>query len=225
MGYCNTMNFETDITAPVLPNTDCDASIDKALSIIPANGADSMEALCPDLTGMSAPAQAALHVAALVLLPVYLPVIAVWAMVSTLGRFGEALWLSAAHLYQDDGRLASVEAYVFKPSDLYSGLNLATLSQTDVPQPKQAAFNHISAMVYLFRPKCMERPLRGLIERPTILMEFFARTSLSRIVIYQLGQVPCGLRDIWLSMIAALWGRNAIFHLSSGLSPEPAVPE
>lgn len=214
------MTFDTDINAPT-----SDVLSRRDISVTRTSRSDAAGDVRPDFEDMSAPAQAALHATAFLLLPVYLPVMALWTVWSVMGRVAESLWFSSASLYTDEGVPTSVDDYVFKPSDLYSGLNLAVISESRLPHPNQVAFDQISTMVYLFRPKCMEKPLPELMQRPTILMEFFARVLKSRVEMFQLGDVPNGLRDIWLKMIAALLGVTAVFTLSSGLSSEPLVPE
>lgn len=219
------MSFDTDITVPSPKDMRSEGPAGRDASATRTLGSDAAGDVRPDFHDMSTPAKAALHTAALLLLPVCLPAMALWTVWTVMGRMAESLWFSSAGLYQDHGLPISIDDYVFKPSDLYSGLNLAVLPESRAPHPNQAAFNHISTMVYLFRPKSMQRPLRELTERPTILVEFFARVVQSRVELFQLGDVPNGLRDMWLKMMALLWGESSVFRLSSGLSPEPPVPE
>lgn len=229
------MTFDTDITAPASRDVRCDGPFGRDVPLSQTKRLDGAGALRPDLGPKGevigalegAPLQrAALHAAALLLLPVYLPVMAVWVMWSMMGGLRQRLWFSSASLFDDNDVPLSVDDYVFKASDLYSGPCFAPKPVTGgAPHPNQAAFNHISTMIYLFRPKAMERPLPELMARPTIIMEFFARVLKSRVEMFQLGDVPNGVRDMWLMVVAALFGGTRVFMLSSGLSPEPPVPE
>lgn len=203
----------------------CDEPSGRDISVARTDCSEALGGVYPNFDTLSSPAKAALHVTAVLLLPLYLPAMVMCGVWSMMGRMAESLWFSSASFYQDKGLPTSSEHYVFRPSDLYSGLNLASVAQDRSPHPNQAAFDHISTMVYLFRPESLERPFKELMERPTILVEFFARVVKSRVELFGLGDESNGLRDVWMAMIALLLGASSVFTLSSGLSPEPPVPE
>lgn len=216
------MRFDTDITAPAL--TGCDAALGRDVSVVRMLCSGAAGDVRPDMAlgHLSAPAKAGLHMAALVCLPL----IAVWVACSVMGRFGASLWMSTASLLQNSNEPVSAEDYVFNPADLYSGPCLAVpTAHSTVPPSKQAAFNHISTMVYLFRPASLQRPLSELMERPELLMEFFIRVSESRVVLHSLQKAACSRMDKVLAWLVDLLGGQGMFRLSSGLSPEALIPD
>lgn len=61
--------------------------------------------------------------------------------------------------------------------------------------------------------------------RQTLLAEFISRVSGNRVALFGLAPKPFGQCDAGLAAIAALLSGQRCFALSSGLSPQPPVPE
>lgn len=159
---------------------------------------------------------------AILALPAVLPVVLLWHLWTQINRLAQFYLCSAADISPKPHYSGSIDDYVLKGSQLYSGLNLA--GQNDVLN--QGAMGKISTLVYLYRPKSMERPIGDLMQRPMILGEFLMRVShLSRVALFKLG---AALKANPLScLLFAVLGLSqcSLFTLSSGLSPEPTVPE
>lgn len=203
-GYGVTMNFDTNITPPR-----SDAAFGRDASVARTHGSDAGAKLRPHFVVQGA---------ALIMLPVYLPVMMMWTLWHVMNRVAGRL-LSGGAVFDEDSPLpANPDDYIFNPSDLYSGLCLSIGES----RPELA---QISALVYLYRPDSLRRPLQALMSRQTILAEFIARVSGNRVALFGLAPKPCGRCDMDLSVMATLFGERRCFALSTGLSPEPPVPE
>lgn len=211
------MNFETDITAPVGEHSDRDAAF--AGESAQRRHCGVYDVASPVRLAPTLPASVTMHSAALILLPVCLPLMAMWTILSVLARATKRFRSESAVLYIDDGLPVSIEDYIFKPSDLYSGLRLAGHGSA------RPELNQISALVYLYRPKSFERSLQDLSRRPTIFFEFLARVRGGRVALMGLNVTPNGRIDALIAWLAVGLGADFVFALSSGLSPEPCVPD
>lgn len=158
--------------------------------------------------------------AAVLALPALLPLVIAWRLWAAMSLYARGLWYSAADVSYPDTHLCDTAS--FTPSMLYSGPSVATQSAV----LNQGAFGQISALVYLYRPKTLERPITELIERPMVLAEFILRVSpLSRAEVFRLGTALSACPELLLSCLFRCLGRQSLFSLSSGLSPEAPIPD
>lgn len=124
------MNFDTNIIPPL-----SDAASGRGASVARTSGSDAVGELRANL---------AVQGAALLLLPIYLPVMMMWTVWHVVNRLAGHL-LSGGAVFEELSSLpASPDDYIFNPSDLYSGLCLSK----GVSAPYRPELAQISALVY-----------------------------------------------------------------------------